>query len=480
MFPVEEAVARGLGPAVREGSRLLAAVSGGADSTALLAALAALRQDMGFELYCLHVEHGIRPREESRGDARWVKKCCASLNVPFKLVAIPSGRVAETARERGSGIEGAARLYRHAAWNREARRIGADRILTAHTRSDLRETILMRFLRGAGPAGLAGIPRSRGRLLRPLLDVDRADVLRYLKERNLSFRTDSTNADNRFLRNRIRNRLIPVLDELFPLWEKALPALGETQALAAAFITGSARRQLPWEPAGTGALALGREKFFAEPEIIREEALFLAADRQKADRLKADRLRADRLRAAGHGAGEAGFDPDRVRGAAEPRREVIRRFARGGIPALDAGPLRLEVRGERIFALSRGDCLYEAGFLRLIKAPGRYKLEGLVIETGDSGEGKNGFFARLPLVLRRNFHDDFIILKGRKRPVKKVLDGMSRSEYTGIINAADAEGTAAVIGLNQKGPVILLRREEGPDKPGQSLFFFFLAGGTDV
>jgi tRNA(Ile)-lysidine synthase len=464
MFAFEEAVFRQLGAVIREGSRLLAAVSGGADSTAMLAALAALRRDAGFHLFCLHVDHGIRPREESRGDARWVQKLCASLEVPFRLVSIPPGRVAETARERGAGLEGAARLYRHAAWNREARRIRAEWILTAHTRQDLLETILMRFLRGAGPAGLAGMPRFRGRLFRPLLDQDRPAVLRYLEERNLSFRTDSTNGDNRFLRNRIRNRLIPVLDELFPFWQRSLLALGETQGLAASFITGLARSKLPWTAAGSRTLALARENFFAEPEIVREEALFLAADR---------------LKEAGQGAGEAGFSPDRAprRDAGAPRREVIRFFARGGIPALDAGPLRLEDRGDRILALPRGDFLYEAGFSRLIKAPGRYKLRGFIIETGSPGEGKKGFFARLPLILRRNFHDDIIILKGQRRPVKEALDRMPRSEYTDIINAGDVEGTAAVIGLDQKGPVILLRREEKPEQP---LVFFFLAGGTDA
>ena len=464
MFAFEEAVARELGAVIREGSRLLAAVSGGADSTALLAALAALRQDLGFRLFCLHVDHGIRPRKESRGDARWVQELCASLEVPFRLVSIAPGRVVKTARERGVGVEGAARLYRHAAWNREARRIGAEWILTAHTRNDLLETILMRFLRGAGPAGLAGMPRSRGRLFRPLLDQDRSAVLRYLTERSLSFRTDSTNGDDRFLRNRIRNRLIPVLDERFPFWRRSLLALGETQGLAAAVITGLARSKLPWEQAGTRGLTLPRGIFFAEPEIVREEALFLAADRLKAE---------------GYGAGEAGFSPDGVPrgGAGEPRRGAVRLFARGGISALDAGPLRIEDRGNRITALPRGDAVYEAGFSWLIKKPGRYKLKGLIIETGSPGEGKKGFFARLPLVLRRNFPDDSIILKGRRRPIKKALDRMPRSEYTDIINAGDVEGTAAVIGLDQKGPVILLRREENP---GQRLFFFFLAGGADV
>jgi tRNA(Ile)-lysidine synthase len=461
MNTFEEALARELKTVVRPGDRLLAAVSGGADSTALLAALSVLRRDGGFDLFCLHVDHGIRPREESRGDARWVKKLCASLEIPFRLVSIPPGRVAEAARERGTGLEGAARLYRHAAWNREARRIGADRILTAHTRDDLRETILMRVLRGSGPAGLAGIPQSRGRLFRPLLGQDRAAVLRYLEDRNLSYRTDATNADNRFLRNRIRNRLIPVLDELFPFWRRSLPALGETQGLAAAFIIASARDGIPWEPAGPRSLACPGEAFFGAPEIIREEALFLAADRLKAE------------------ARDAAFSPDRVRGTGEPRRELIRLFARGGISALDAGPLRIEDRGKRVFVLPPG-IEYEAGFSRLIKAPGRYKLKGFMIETARPGEGKQGFFALLPLVIRRNFHDDVMIVKGRKRSVKKALDRIPRSEYTDIINIGDAEGTAAVIGLDRNGPVILLRRENEIGPPGQPLFFFSLAGGTDV
>jgi hypothetical protein len=240
--------------------------------------------------------------------------------------------------------------------------------------------------------------------------------------------------------------------------------LGETQGLAAAFITASARYGLPWGSLGSGTLTLSREDFFAKPEIIREEALFLAADRLKKGRQSAGR-------------DELSPDRTRPRGIGEPRREVIRLFARGGISALDAGPLRIEDRGDRIVVLSRRDSWYETGFSRLIKAPGRYKLRGFIIETGDPGEGTKGFFARLPLVLRRNFQDDCIILKGRKRSVKKVLDRMPRTEYTGIINAGDMEGTAAVIGLDRNGPVILLRREE---KTGEPELFFFLAGGTDV
>jgi tRNA(Ile)-lysidine synthase len=126
----------------------LAAVSGGADSVALLAALVALRElSPGFALRCVHVEHGIRAEAESRGDAEFVRSLCAEFRVPCRVVSVKPGRVAEAARRRGVGMEAAARLYRHRAWHREADRLEAQspagaagrgpvRILVAHTSDD--------------------------------------------------------------------------------------------------------------------------------------------------------------------------------------------------------------------------------------------------------------------------------------------------------------------------------------------------------
>jgi tRNA(Ile)-lysidine synthase len=431
----------------------------------MLAALAVLRERLGFSLRCIHVDHGIRPREESRGDARAVRALCGELGVPFHLASVPPGKIAETARERGLGIEGAARLYRHAAWNRVARRIGARRVLAAHTRDDQLETILMRVLRGSGPGGLSGIPRSRGRIFRPLLDLGRADVLAYLEERGIPFRTDSTNADTRFLRNRVRRRLIPRLDSLFPHWRTGLLGLAETQALAAAFISAEARRRFPWvreEAAGAWAVPAGG--FFGEPEILREEALFLAAGLLRREG-----------RTAGLEPDEGGPSPSGPlrRGTGVPRRGTLRLFARGGAAALDAGPLRLERREGRVFVRPSGT-KGEEGFSLLIKAPGRYKLKGLALDVGEQGR-EGGFFARLPLVLRQHYSDDFIILKGRKLSASRALDKKRRSEYTGIMTAADAEGTAAFIGLGRNGPEILLSREK-EKSPGDG-FFFYLTGG---
>jgi tRNA(Ile)-lysidine synthase len=413
----ERAVAGGLGnwPA---GTVFLAAVSGGADSTAMLAALSALGREGGFSLRCLHVDHGIRPRAERRGDAEAVRRLCGALGVPLRIAALPPGRVAETGRRRNLGLEGAARLFRRRIWNAEARRTGAARVLTAHTRDDFLETVLMRVLRGSGPGGLAGIAPARGRVIRPLLNLSRGEVLGYLERRGLSYRIDSTNADTRYLRNRIRHKLIPLLDEFFPPWKKSLLLLAETQGLAAEFLAGEARKRIGGELFGEGALRLGREAFFAAPPILREEALLRGADL---------------LRAARRGAGAPRPDPPK-RGSAPPRRGAVRSFVRGGGEAADLGPLRVEGRGEFLTLRSPAAAPGGEGFSLLIKAPGIYTLEGLVFRVfpPGGGAGGEGFFALLPLVLR--------------------------SGERGI-TAEDSRGPAARIGAG--APVKSLRREPG-------------------
>ncbi|MDR0496482.1 MAG: tRNA lysidine(34) synthetase TilS, partial [Treponema sp.] len=229
------------------GKIYLAAVSGGADSTAMLAGLAVLREKAAFSLHCVHVEHGIRPASENQGDAQAVETLCEKLNVPCRVISIPPGKIASYAAKGGPGIEGAARFFRHKALRAEARRVNADLILTAHTCDDLLETILMRVLRGSGPAGLSPMPRMRGCLLRPLLELTRKDVLEYLEKKDILYRTDSTNADIMYLRNRIRLKLIPVLDDFFPSWRNSLLALAETQALTADFLSSEVRKSLTWE-----------------------------------------------------------------------------------------------------------------------------------------------------------------------------------------------------------------------------------------
>ena len=290
----------------------------------MLVALAAVR---AAGLHCIHVEHGIRPAEESRGDAAFVHSLCEKLQIPCRVVSIAPGKIAAAAKDRGMGIEAAARHYRRRAWFREAARLEAEgpeaagpvRILTAHTADDMRETVLMRILRGAGPSGLAAMPHSRGRILRPFLSLSRRDVINYLNEKNISWREDSTNTDTHFLRNRVRRCLIPLLEESFPQWRGGITALAQTQSLIADFIQGEAALRVQWQPAPQ-SLSTDTETFFAQPPIIREEALFQGIDQL--------------LPAA--------------RASHTIKRKNIHRFCKGGITAIDLGSLRLTKDSQRI------------------------------------------------------------------------------------------------------------------------------------
>jgi tRNA(Ile)-lysidine synthase len=198
---VREAAVRGglLGP----GDHVVVGVSGGPDSVALLHALTLLRSELGLRLTVCHVHHGLRP--EADRDAAFVEALAARLGCTVEVVRV------EVPRGGGRSPEEAARLVRHAALARVARRVGARRIALGHTADDQAETVLMRVLQGAGPRGLAGIPARRGRIVRPLLDVDRTAVVAHLAAHGLEAVDDSTNRDPRFLRNRVRHEILPRL-----------------------------------------------------------------------------------------------------------------------------------------------------------------------------------------------------------------------------------------------------------------------------
>jgi tRNA(Ile)-lysidine synthase len=265
--------------AVPPKSRLLAAVSGGADSTALLVALSRLSTAGAFPvaLSCLHVNHNLRGAE-SEADAAAVQALAARLAVPCRVQTLEKDAVGALARLRGCGTEAAARELRHSALRDEAARVGAAYILVAHTQADALENVLLRVLRGAGPAGLAALPRENGALVRPLITLSRRAVLAYLAGAGERFQTDSTNESDMYLRNRVRRHLVPVLDEHFPNWRKNIEALAATQREAADYLAGEARRVITERgkkmPDGTISI----QDFVDFPLILKEEIIFQALD----------------------------------------------------------------------------------------------------------------------------------------------------------------------------------------------------------
>ena len=211
---------------LRPGERVAVAVSGGADSVALLRILLELRGELGVVLSVAHFHHGIRGAEADR-DQQFVQDLAGSFQLDFRSGA---GNAPTQARADKTSLETAARELRH-RWFLELVNQGeAEKIATAHTLDDQAETVLMRVLRGAGVLGLAGIfPEQEERhLVRPLLEVSRAEIEAYLRSLGQTWREDSTNRDLEHTRNRIRHELLPRLEKDYnPSLRQTLADLGE-------------------------------------------------------------------------------------------------------------------------------------------------------------------------------------------------------------------------------------------------------------
>jgi len=190
------------------GDRVLVTVSGGADSTALLHILHALAPDLGLELAVAHLNHGLRgPAADS--DARFVEELAGRLKLGFHCDRIHLDPSHGALEERG-------RQARYAFFHRLAEDQGYTKIALGHHMDDNAEAVLMHLLRGSGIRGLSGIPPVRGhRIVRPLIDLRRSEIIRFLQEHQIAFVEDATNTDLRFDRNRVRQRLIPFLQEQF-------------------------------------------------------------------------------------------------------------------------------------------------------------------------------------------------------------------------------------------------------------------------
>ncbi len=210
------------------GERVLVAVSGGPDSVSLLRALCALAPELGVSLCAAHFNHKLRG-EESDEDARFVARLCAELGVALRL-----GEWTERENARGS-LEAAAREARYRFLEKARSEFSARRIALGHTADDQAETLLLNLLRGAGTRGLAAMaPAGPGPLIRPLLRCTRAEVLEYLEQLGQPFRSDRSNEDRRFLRNRIRLELLPLLERDYA------PGVREVLARTAELLRGDA------------------------------------------------------------------------------------------------------------------------------------------------------------------------------------------------------------------------------------------------
>jgi tRNA(Ile)-lysidine synthase len=253
--------------------RILAAVSGGPDSTALALVLGELRDELGFSLALAYYDHGLRSGEESRAEEAFVRSLGEALGVPVEAGRAGRGRLKAAARNEKKSLEAVARESRYAFLRAAAARESCAFIALGHTRTDRIENQVFRFFQGCGARALAGIRGRRGRIIRPLVGVDRDGVLAFLAERGQGFCTDASNGERAFLRNHVRLTLIPAVREVFPGFGKALDALAEKSFLYADFVEKALRGLDPWVKTGRG-WECSWEEFLGLHPLLRIQSVY--------------------------------------------------------------------------------------------------------------------------------------------------------------------------------------------------------------
>lgn len=217
------------------GEVICCALSGGADSVALLLILKTLSADLGITVTAVHINHLLRGEESDR-DETFCRELCKKLDIPLTVFRKDA---AAFSHSLGASVETGAREMRYEIFSQ----ISADKIATAHNLNDNAETILFRMARGTGLRGLTGIPPVRGKIIRPLLSCTRDEIEAYLHEVGQDFVTDSTNLSDDYARNRIRHRIMPEMISVHEAFPKCITAMTVSLAEDDDFLTREAVRQ---------------------------------------------------------------------------------------------------------------------------------------------------------------------------------------------------------------------------------------------
>jgi len=426
---VEAALADG---GIARGTAVLVAVSGGPDSSCLLHSLAELRGALDITLSACIVDHGIRPAGEIESELAFVRDACASLGVPLKTSRVPAGECVTRARQEKRSLEETARELRHRLLREAAREAGALAIALGHTQDDVLETLLMRVIQGSDADGLAGVPLRRGAVIRPLLRCSREQVREFLLDRNIPWREDPSNRDTRFLRNRVRSLLLPVLEKDFPGYRTGMLTLARKLGNAAEVVRAEAAR-LAWRPVEEG-FTVAPDTFFAAPTAVRASSLLQLYDRFR----QADSPRRLPWR----------FLSPAIQARRREEGSIIRGY--GAV---------LKVEGTRLFwgrdLARRGKKGYfivvsGAGYITLPETGMRLKCVHRAESVGSVTSGVS-LLARevaLPIVVRSKRMGDEILLEGGVTSVKDLLAGwkVPVGDRDKIPLLADRRGVLAVLG----------------------------------
>jgi tRNA(Ile)-lysidine synthase len=278
---------------LNDGDHVLVALSGGPDSVALLHMLTQFRSGRKLQIGAVYINHQIR-KQAALKEERFCKLLCEQLDVPLTVVRqdIPA-----LARQEKIGLEEAGRAFRYELFDQLAAQQKYTKIALGHHLDDRVETILFRIVRGTGRSGLSGIPVKRGKIIRPLFDISKAQILEYLQTNRLSYCTDQSNLRSEFSRNYIRNKLLPELRRrLNPQVDRALLNLSETVAAEEAVLERQMERAIRQSVSISpgGKIELDRNKICGYTDWVRrrllKRCLESISDGRSVDRETVERL----------------------------------------------------------------------------------------------------------------------------------------------------------------------------------------------
>jgi tRNA(Ile)-lysidine synthase len=408
-----KAVEGALGRAdVRRGASIVVGLSGGGDSVALTQALIELRDQLGLKIAAAHLNHRMRGAESDR-DEQFVRAMCARLSIEL---------IVEQAEGLGASkgnLEERAREARREFLKRAADRVGADFIALGHNRDDQAETVLMRLMRGAGAAGMAGMAEhGPGRLIRPLLSLTRAEIREYLKGRAISFVEDSTNESREVLRNRVRLELVPTLERDYApgLAGRLVALAAEMRALDELVAAAAATELVAMRARGADGAALDLARFSALNRAVQAGVirLFLAERIGSLRRISRVHIEAIReLILAGGPSAEV-----EVPGGWRARREYERlRLVPPGTRR-DAARFEVTIAADGVTVVEAAGLRFEASTIAASDAPMAKSLWAANFDSAKIGDG--GLLARS---FRRGDRIHPIGLRGTRKVQDVLVDG---------------------------------------------------------
>lgn len=258
---------------VSERSNILVGYSGGPDSSALLWILNDIQKSLGFSLHAVYIDHGIRSEKEMSCEYIQIKKIVSELHLPLHIRHIAAGKIASESKVTGRSIEDLAREYRYRLIEEIKKEIGASHIAMGHTLDDQFETLIMRFFQGSGIHGFRGIPEKREHFIRPLIMLEKREIMEYINSHSIPYVVDKTNLDTVYLRNKVRLKLIPVIAEIFPGYRKSLSTFYEKMDSIRSVLA-SNNPAMDIKSTKEGDTWFYSEDFFAKPDYQQVETLY--------------------------------------------------------------------------------------------------------------------------------------------------------------------------------------------------------------